>query len=476
MQLQLRLLVFFSFIHESPKGIFYRPTFSQLVILCAAVVFTSWLILVGLCCLLPLILISRIPNGTLSRAREPDTIAIHQGIRVAEEVNGTCVPFQNSAAWLQERLGNKASELTDENIYNLIELSSQPMSEKAFQTATSQTVCPSDSTFRKRIDPNENTWTFRLIYMAIHDLLHEPAMEEMRARRGCGFDNNNVGRFDYECPKTKFLVSFLHSGEAGLGALLRLQAVSIVLYALSLGRIPVFVNNPKDDGMQSIYWQIADIRRENHFNKSVGLMDCERGDLQCFFLPLSPCTITMEELRKAPVLSSDGNVLFDLRSSDLDEERIIVVPDFPIVGWQEKTPEMARVARRRRHVLFVKASEMIDKLNVTEVPFGQKRLDVLHRAANQILERYNRDRESSWIPDAYHNRYNKMTHAALLYLMRPRLSHNQKSDDIVKGLIPANFHENRRAAGLLIRGSGKCGGESQCIPFDTYMEKGGEHE
>jgi len=119
---------------------------------------------------------------------------------------------------------------------------------------------------------------------------------------------------------------------------------------------------------------------------------------------------------------------------------------------------------------------MIDKLNVTEVPFGQKRLDVLHRAANQILERYNRDRESGWIPDAYHNRYNKMTHAALLYLMRPRLSHNQKSDDIVKGLIPANFHENRRAVGLLIRGSGKCGGESQCIPFDTYMEKGGEHE
>ena len=303
LQLQLRLLVFFSFIHESPKGIFYRPTFSQLVILCAAVVFTSWLILVGLCCLLPLILISRIPNGTLPRAREPDTIAIHQAMRVAEEVNGTCVPFQNSAAWLQERLGNKASELTDENIYNLIELSSQLMSEKAFQTATSQTVCPSDSTFRKRIDPNENTWTFRLIYMAIHDLLHEPAMEEMRARRGCGFDNNNVGRFDYECPKTKFLVSFLHSGEAGLGALLRLQAVSIVLYALSLGRIPVFVNNLKDDGMQSIYWQIADIRRENHFNKSVGLMDCERGDLQCFFLPLSPCTITMEELRKAFVRS-----------------------------------------------------------------------------------------------------------------------------------------------------------------------------
>ena len=58
-------------------------------------------------------------------------------------------------------------------------------------------------------------------------------------------------------------------------------------------------------------------------------------------------------------------------------------------------------------------------------------------------------------------------HAALLYLMRPRLSHNQKSDDIVKGLIPANFNEHR-AVGMLIRGSDKCGLESQCISFDTY--------
>lgn len=29
---------------------------------------------------------------------------------------------------------------------------------------------------------------------------------------------------------------------------------------------------------------------------------CDQGDLQCFFWPLSPCVITEEELRKAPIL------------------------------------------------------------------------------------------------------------------------------------------------------------------------------
>jgi hypothetical protein len=111
------------------------------------------------------------------------------------------------------------------------------------------------------------------------------------------------GRIDYESPKAKFLVSFLFSGGVGLGASLRLQAMSIVLYALSLDGIPVFVNNLKDDGMEYIYQQMADKNIRNHFNKPLGLIDCERGDLQCFFLPLSPCTITMEELRKAFVRS-----------------------------------------------------------------------------------------------------------------------------------------------------------------------------
>ena len=59
-----------------------------------------------------------------------------------------------------------------------------------------------------------------------------------------------------------------------------------------------------------------------------------------------------------------------------------------------------------RHILFVKVSEMIEKLNVTEVPFDQ--LDVLDRAANQIAERYDRDPKSGGVPDVYQNRYNSV--------------------------------------------------------------------
>lgn len=87
-----------------------------------------------------------------------------------------------------------------------------------------------------------------------------------------------------------------------------------------------------------------------------------------------------------------------------------------------------------------------------------------------ILARYSNDDSDISIPDFYTNRHNRLIHAVMMYQMRPKLHHNQKSEEIVNHVIPSNFHDNR-AAGFLIRGSDKCGDESTCVNFDDYMER-----
>merc|ERR1712157_596816 len=59
------------------------------------------------------------------------------------------------------------------------------------------------------------------------------------------------------------------------------------------------------------------------------LASCSRKDMQCFFMPMSPCVITEEALREAPILGDKNLEIFrttgKLPKRFLDE-KIIIIP------------------------------------------------------------------------------------------------------------------------------------------------------
>jgi hypothetical protein len=109
---------------------------------------------------------------------------------------------------------------------------------------------------------------------------HLPAIQEAKLRlsnASCQsqFDSLGIGRFDFECPGSKYLVVGL-SGN-GLGANVREAMFQAFLAGLISDRIVVFKNFKwNKEG-----WLLASYKRR---------------DYQCFFAPTSPCVPTVVSL------------------------------------------------------------------------------------------------------------------------------------------------------------------------------------
>jgi len=296
--------------------------------------------------------------------------------------------------------------------------------------------------------------TYRLMYIAVHEHQHGPARQEALARYNpdpvCKTStteeletNYNVGKFDYECPDTKFIVSVV--SDIGFGASLRVGVMDPFLLGLASNRTVLFLNTISKD--------IIDL---GSFNRPLKLASCERQDMQCVFMPLSPCVITEEEMSRAPIL--EGDALKNFRNTGVlgpehVNERVLIVE--PILGGHKALP-------------FGLEDAMVDKIQslYKETDGGKdlKRLfppvwDLSDNVLEKVYNFIRKKGKQKWI---FHHLIN-------LYFTRPNLKSRSEIDSLVQKALPADF-DAKSAIGLPIRGSDKCRRESECLTFDQYME------
>ena len=96
--------------------------------------------------------------------------------------------------------------------------------------------------------------------------------------------------YDYQCKDAKFIVTTLPN--EGFGATIRPTAVMYVLIGLATDRIPIFVANLSslnDDDDED------DIKEKQFLKEPWNLASCPRKDMQCIFLPTTPCTVATDE-------------------------------------------------------------------------------------------------------------------------------------------------------------------------------------
>lgn len=320
-----------------------------------------------------------------------------------------------------------------------------------------QTLCHSksrllalDSTERDSENPSDEdikTWAFRLIYMATHIHQHFPALAEARDRlkhsQQCKLDmeSKQIGSFDFECPNAKLLVVSL--GKLGLGAVMRLGAVNALIAGIASNRTVVFVNNA-DTGAKTL-------------REPWPLSSCKRLDMQCFYMPATPCTVTELDLRTAKLLErGEMRKLFRTGEldSDLEEQRVLVMNQ---VLRPQRTPPQLRQNIRRiidEHIIGpLEAQRPNDPL-----------LNVLLKAANRTLDDVVID-ESQY---SYYGKASNVNHALVMYMMRPNPYYSDRLKEILNESLQSAFNPNL-AMGLPIRASDKCNTESECLNFEQYM-------
>jgi hypothetical protein len=370
-----------------------------------------------------------------------------------------CFPY-NSKYWLaagQKRLGNaNDSMIDDEFVRNtIVDTGSLLREEARSKSLLQQSLCHPKSRFlsfemtndeiSKPTNETIHYWSLRLIYMAAHLHQHLPAKAEaqVRLRESCTaeMESMSIGTFDYECPDTKFLIVSL--GQKGLGAVMRLGAVNALVAGISSNRTVVFVNN-SPTGLQFL--------RDPWMHAS-----CPRRDAQCFFMPITPCVLTNEDIKFAPLLErGEARLLFkkgEIPQKFQNQKAVIV----NIVPRPQKTPTTFR-----SNVVHIINKFLINPLTI-ENP-SDPRIDVLRMASKFIYEK-----EPGQTDSYYYFGHNVKHNGALVfYAMRPNHYYMGKLREITEETFPESF-DPELAFGLPIRASDKCIAESECRSFDEYM-------
>jgi hypothetical protein len=373
-------------------------------------------------------------------------------------ISNSCF-LHNSPAWLNgNRLHNEHSFLSDDFVFSQI-IMSNPINSDSFSTLSSQTICHNRSKFRNPSMTNWDVsneqlldeWEFRLIYMAIHYHHHQPATQEAKIRQSCSEFPSHFPKMDYECPSAKFLVS--NVAPSGFGASIRMGAVNSMLLGIATNRLTLFVNDF--------------LGGATFLQKPSLLANCPRKDLQCFFLPTTPCTIRVDDLRNATVIPEDHARTLRRRGIMADpkylDSRILVLEPrlSPPIRWDIQVK-----IQRRLHSI---AMRLIDNIRETA---PQDQIEFLEAAAARInVENStigNRESGGNLTRYVYGNRDTKAAHAALMYLMRPNPNFQRITDHEVSKILPLDLNESL-TMGLPIRASDKCSSESVCFSFETYM-------
>ena len=177
-------------------------------------------------------------------------------------------------------------------------------------------------------------WYNRFLYLALHWKFHRPALDEYRARKTCAetdakdrtnhlqsfMSQHQIGRMDFECKDAKFIV--IPMASIGFGAFLNTRAILSILVALRTNRIPIFSSKSFSKAIKK--------RKGDQDPWELAPTHCDRKDMQCYFLPMSPCALTKEDLANATIYGSTQQEQTSLRKNvtiplELENERIIVL-------------------------------------------------------------------------------------------------------------------------------------------------------
>ena len=343
---------------------------------------------------------------------------------------------RNSESWLNAtRYGNvdyKPDILTDKMLEGLFLLGPAMtptpggVGGGAFIIPLSQSVALHNSKFLTwgEVQNDEartaNIDAHRLLYLAIHEHHHRPARAEAMRRFTMYKDpkryasslaqlrSSGVGRYDYECRDAKFLVGSIDSG-SGIGHAIRKKSAPLLLAGLNSGRVVAFVNNI--NGIPS--W---------------GLASCDRHDLQCFFMPTTPCVLTEADLMKGTIIG--GDVLEQmLIEGQVDDDRYKNARILIVNGAHDIDLSHAR----HRQTVHQLVREMYD--NYTDL-FSPVMSPSRFKKAEAIIQ----DQNELW----------KLEGAAASFILRPNLIYNAKLKDRMGELFPRDF-DTKKALGIPIR-------------------------
>ena len=362
-----------------------------------------------------------------------------------------------SDSWLNStRYGNTdpGEEMLTNNILQGFLLLPKPDNNDAefLRIPLSQSVALRNSSFLtwKEVPGDEAGTTHydahRLIYLAIHEHQHRPARKEAAKRieiyKNPGkysewlahLNKSNVGRFDYECRDAKLLISSI-GNVGGLGYEIRKASAGVLLAGFNSGRVVNFVNNI--NGIQP--W---------------GLASCPRHDIQCFFMPLSPCVLTEAELKNATTIGVKElmQMLVNGKVDDhhLNNAKVLFIKHAPVVN-------LALAKQKQTRNLKMLWYEFVRSMyeNHTESFSSVMSSDRFERALTKIG-----DPNEKWL----------MEGAAVSYIMRPNVEYSAKLTNRIDELFHADF-DPVKALGIPIRASDKCtSGESECLSFENYTD------
>ena len=377
-----------------------------------------------------------------------------------------------------------------------------------WQRIGSDTLCSSISTFRNpTIDDTKRSsrdrlvqeWAFRLMYWALQAHHTEPALEEAEARAQCqdhisednrdGSDSDQptstdekakqalstseetvslqpspprpLPSFDYECKDAKYLVTSMRT--IGMGVSLRLGAVNAMLMGYATGRITVFVNNVKNGNF---------VKEANFLSDPWSLASCDRSDMQCIFLPTTPCVLTIEDLRNGTVLDEGharGLRRQGILSEQFDSHRVLISES------RLNAPMRWNLQGGIKKRLSQKLNGLLDSMNNQ---ISAEAMSLLKNAVRKIrldggIRRFPKQDASLSEQYDYGFRFTQVAHAALLYMMRPNPATQASTDARLRAVLPPDFDPSR-AVGFPIRGSDKCNSESICIGFAKHMRLANE--
>ena len=290
--------------------------------------------------------------------------------------------------------------------------------------------------------PTVRRWAVRLIYLAIHKHQHEPALAEAKSRANknpedCEAERKRfqLGPYDYECPDTNYLVTRMWNN--GLGANMEAVAVASIMAGVATNRTVLFVNQAPPTSFRPLTppWPLA---------------SCHRRDFQCFFQPLSPCVLTVEQLAPANVYAlnrTEKTRLFangELPGGHENDQVIYFHPVQKVKRWRFG----GKVETALRRIV----QSLIDALAASQDP----RRPLLRRAADAILEsdddetgnngRYQQDRQgiTNWSTS-------KIAHGILFYLLRPHATRRKELDDMLL-LATTGVVDRTSVIGMPVRG------------------------
>jgi hypothetical protein len=351
----------------------------------------------------------------------------------------------------------------------LIELLEDPW------TTVNQTLCAEQSQF---CNPHphflsDHDWHIRLLYLGIYLHQHLPAkpvllqakrLLQQQRRRDHASDFNNTATINttvttrsnsnnittISChPDTKYLVASLPV--SGTGSTFRNAAVPALLAGLATDRVVLFVNDrPYGTEQMQAPWILASKE------------ECPSGDYTCFFLPISPCTLTDDEIQNGTILYEDVNhveVLLNPPISngttitpvyDYENERVLVLN--AEAAPLEPNDATERRIRQRIHDLVRPVAQ---KYHAPCHVWNQTLLlpyQLYDRTRQQQQYNNNNSNTHGVYGLNMHHATSTLHHAALLYLLRPNAQIRQRIEHDVRLAIPNKDFDPEWSFGVPIRG------------------------